>query len=105
MLIKSAAKDRTIVQTKTAHAKKLLTNSAAQIRSIPQTQSAIATLRNSAAQDRTLVQTQNTVNVQPTNTAVVKTVQLIKIADVIVTSAVAMGIIGKIHIAMKHATH
>ena len=52
-----------------------------------------------------MVQTQNTANVQPTNTAVVKTVQLIKIADVIVTSAVAMGIIGKIHIAIKNATH
>ena len=104
LLTNSAAQDRTIVQTKTAHARKLPTNSAAQNRTIPQTQSAIVTLRNSAVQDRILVQTQNIANVQPTNTAVVKTVQLIKIANVIVTSAVAMGITGPIHIA-PNATH
>jgi hypothetical protein len=95
----SAAQDRTLVQTQiTAHASP--TNSAAQDRTLVQTQlTAYATLTNSAAQDRTLVLTQDTAHVLPTNSAVNKTVQLIDIANVIVNSAVAMGIIGPIHIA------
>ena len=94
-----------MVQTQiTAHA--LLTNSAAQDRTLAQTQlTAYATLTNSAAQDRTLVQTQDTANVLPTNSAVEKTLQLINIANVIVDSAVAMAIIGPIHFAIDNATH
>ena len=104
LLTNSAAQDRTLVQTQiTAHASQ--TNSAAQDRTLVQTQlTAYATLTNSAAQDRTLVLTQDTAHVLPTNSAVEKTVQLIYIANVIVHSAVAMGIIGPIQIA-PIATH